>query len=711
MTSTVTPTILQIPELLERILTFVPPRDRLKTRLVSRDWSRAATVYLDFRAEWVEHPVALKHYTEVLKSLAVITHFIYKLEEMYFEEMIEVDVPWRRLRDRILCTEQYSTSPRSSLDQRNSDPHNNNNNNNCSSSDNTTTGGTRARIRFFDCRGTIQVRSRLLPLFKTLPQLTRVRFRDCDLSKVTLNSLFAACPRLQVLEILSPSNRTLNLNLRGLFAALTIDDELHGRHLLGDKSTRLERLVLHKTWIHPSVLEDLVRNSPRLQELSLTDISRPEAAGQDFWSTVMEDGKGQGFIHLLADHCPSLHTFTFKSPYFLTNDMIEPFGRLEKIQTLGLSLGFMKSSFLTAIEPRIQLITHLDLLSFDPDQESRVMETLHAFLCQASNLVSFASTFEVFDERFLDLGHARKQIHLANVNDPSNTVPTDLAPFQSRNDIKVWACRNLQELTLRIRSTVPDHEIEDPSLTRQKSRSLFGYISQVCPSLRRLTIDRQRLDCSLDGGLCLLTGLQDLEHLQIQVIAFETVLNLWDFSWMAKEPTRLQRLADRMSSNSARFEATLRAKYEWLGIQDPSDRVGVASNNNNNVSIRGELRKVGLFAPMRNTRSLSNTSSRSTASSGNTTLAGDSGLELTSPTKERRFSFVGMEKYQYQDHRTVNEGPRKETRSVIVRPDQRWPKLKSFMIEQQLDRRHQQATINGFIKKFRPDVQVSESAQ
>ncbi|GJJ72351.1 hypothetical protein EMPS_04708 [Entomortierella parvispora] len=709
-----TPVVFLIPEVLERILSFVPSRDRLRARLVSRDWCRASTAHLDFSAHWVEHPVA-KEYSETLQRLGVVTEFHYRLETMYYEEMVEVDVPWRRLRDRIVSSGRVQSI---------------------------SNGSGSSRIRLFDCRGSIHVRSRLLPLFATLPQLTVVRFEGCDLSRVTLKSLFRTCPRLQVLEVRNPSERTLNLRQKGLFAAVSsAEEEREGWHLLQGRQTRLERVVLHTVTIHPRILEDLILHSPSLNELALTQIHAPQVYDTPMptWTTstltsannvppstwIIDSNSGHkdsvAFVDLLASSCPKLKSLKYDATFFRGNELTGALGPLTQLQQLNIPYLCMSRVLLMAIEPRIPTMTRLDLLS-GVSSMTFEMRALHEFLCSAVSLETLVCTVEVFGEQYLDLGCALQKLEDETFEAESGASDEigeggGAGPFISRNEVKVWGCRNLKEVHLRV-SPRPDPtaSLED---ARRSSRILFGYLSKVCPRLTKITLERPGLDCTLDGGLCLLTGLPDLERLHVRVPSFDTLLNLWDFSWMAQEPTRLQRLADMMSTNNSRFEAAMRAQYEWLGIPDCA--------RSDPSLIRSRLRMVGLSSPevkstiiSKDTMTMTTTATTATAvrtfsdlseistASSHTAIS----MDLSERSKEDLTRPPSPTLSRGSGRRQVYQaGAGREMMAAIIPPEQRWPQLKRLLIEQRAgDRRNQQVIINGFIKKFRPEVQVFENA-
>ncbi|KAG0072448.1 hypothetical protein BGZ92_004064, partial [Podila epicladia] len=91
----------------------------------------------------------------------------------------------------------------------------------------------------------------------------------------------------------------------------------------------------------------------------------------------------------------------------------------------------------------------------------------------------------------------------------------------------VWACRNLQTLHLSFQARMGDSE------NAEQNRIMFGYIGRVCPRLRELVLYRSLMRLSLDGGLCLLTRLVDLERLIIGA-RLPSKMSDKDFSWLAR---------------------------------------------------------------------------------------------------------------------------------------------------------------------------------
>lgn len=91
----------------------------------------------------------------------------------------------------------------------------------------------------------------------------------------------------------------------------------------------------------------------------------------------------------------------------------------------------------------------------------------------------------------------------------------------------IWACRNLQTLHLSFQARMGDSD------NAEQNRIIFGYIGRVCPRLRELVLFRSLMRLSLDGGLCLLTRLVDLERLTIGA-RVPCKMSDKDFSWLAR---------------------------------------------------------------------------------------------------------------------------------------------------------------------------------
>ncbi|KAG0346093.1 hypothetical protein BG005_000935, partial [Podila minutissima] len=110
----------------------------------------------------------------------------------------------------------------------------------------------------------------------------------------------------------------------------------------------------------------------------------------------------------------------------------------------------------------------------------------------------------------------------------------------------VWACRNLQTLHLSFQARMGDSD------NAEQNRIMFGYIGRVCPRLRELVLYRSLMRLSLDGGLCLLTRLVDLERLIIGA-RLPSKMSDKDFSWLAR-PMKCASASSKTAGHGIRQE-------------------------------------------------------------------------------------------------------------------------------------------------------------
>ncbi|KAF9145591.1 hypothetical protein BG015_011834 [Linnemannia schmuckeri] len=130
------------------------------------------------------------------------------------------------------------------------------------------------------------------------------------------------------------------------------------------------------------------------------------------------------------------------------------------------------------------------------------------------------------------LGAYRKADPLARYLMPDDVLGT--------SRIMIWGCRDLQ--TLHIQVQCPKGDVRSAA----SSRLVFGYISIVCPALEELRLQKEHLDLSMDGGLCLLARLNRLRSLGLTARdgVWESTPGL---DWMAHE------LSSRQSDKLTRF--------------------------------------------------------------------------------------------------------------------------------------------------------------
>ncbi|KAF9331764.1 hypothetical protein BG006_005388 [Podila minutissima] len=158
--------------------------------------------------------------------------------------------------------------------------------------------------------------------------------------------------------------------------------------------------------------------------------------------------------------------------------------------------------------PIPSVITKLELL--DDPHHYRPGPPFHTFLCSATHL---------------QVLKARSVQYLGD----------DLTQFREKGSQSMWACRQLRMLHLGfywgapprqeggggdVSSSEQDDDVSRQQRLEQQSRTLFGYLSKVCPKLEELVVRADHLELSLASGLCLLSRQQRLEKLEVQVLNY-----------------------------------------------------------------------------------------------------------------------------------------------------------------------------------------------
>ncbi|KAF9934414.1 hypothetical protein FBU30_002238 [Linnemannia zychae] len=624
--------MLDVPEILERILTYLTLQDRLSSRLVCKQWYAASRSLVRIQTVWQENPVPVDQY-HVLRGLAGLDSLTYTLKQMDYDATPNVQIAWSRLKERV------------------------------------STGQT-ASLQTLTVNGPVNIQVRIAPLLPHMTSLTMLRLHSVCSSSYTIAMVLDKCPQLKTLDIHSESS------LRPRQVKVLEAGELQGPY-------KLETLCLFMACITQSSVEATVANCPALKSLSLIDLIDPplivaqsnaSAMTTSTSTAVTTQINKRQLIATIGESCPNLSHF-----HCSTNqgqrDMVSPMSLFAHLNSLGLPAQTFCLELVNIIQSYTSVLTSLTLVGVS-NNNAELSESLHRYLCTARHLKQLDAPFVQMDDRLLNLSAA--------VPPTSAITPTNPAPALTSD--KIWACRDLISLNISF-----DNQEHGTRNLAESSRILFGYLSRVCPRLQHLKICRNTIDCSLDGGLCLLSELEDLQTLEIKTVTL-TVLNLWDFGWMHNEPTVLQRLADKMSLNESRLQKSFRSRYEWLGCKD-----------SRHIDLQ-RLELLGLIelqTPLPSSSSpfpassLSSSPLSATSSQPNhhhrRTLSNDSRPSNTSSRqtahRSRSHSYSGRFELTGNNNNSV-----------------RWPRLERFTIHQMNDRRNQARNIHGYIKKMRPDL-------
>lgn len=220
------------------------------------------------------------------------------------------------------------------------------------------------------------------------------------------------------------------------------------------------------------------------------------------------------------------------------------------------------------------VLTSLELVG--SDRPNIVLQrALQYYLCDSPHLLHLKAPRAAFLVEYLDVYYRGK------FADSKQELRGDFSHPVAWGHIRpgVWACRKLLTLHMEF------HSHEQPLLSSAvTSRILFGYIARVLPRLRELFIDTAerhfrgdmafpvQLNMHLEGGLCLLAKLKNLERLRIGSYERQLQCSLSDLNWMVpsgqskryneKRQITLERLNGWLNEERRLEMATARAVFE-----------------------------------------------------------------------------------------------------------------------------------------------------
>ncbi|KAG0317288.1 hypothetical protein BGZ99_006404 [Dissophora globulifera] len=181
---------------------------------------------------------------------------------------------------------------------------------------------------------------------------------------------------------------------------------------------------------------------------------------------------------------------------------------------------------------------------------SDLSDAIHWFLCDSPLLLHLKAPRVSYFTKYMNFGVSRgnndakdRLLHMEMQTlmfwqrnsdlqcDPTSATNGNAPVFNNPPTRRIWACRSLQTLQLTFCADQSDFDY------RHSARILFGYLSLVCPNLRELWVTHRAITLDMAGGLCLLSRLEMLEKLTLEVELTPSTktnpkLNFW---WMASE--------------------------------------------------------------------------------------------------------------------------------------------------------------------------------
>ncbi|KAF9165757.1 hypothetical protein BGX20_000472, partial [Mortierella sp. AD010] len=339
----------------------------------------------------------------------------------------------------------------------------------------------RGRIKTVIMGGNINLEMNLFPLLPIFCQIRVLRLENLTVSKIQLDTILRLCPHL--LELYISLEKQLHQSLRILYF------EIPDKPL---PTLKLKSLTFWRLSIDINDLEHVLTRCPDLQELRLIHMGRPQSLHLD---PIPEN---TNIFSEMAVNCPRLRLLHYSSSSVPLSRVIfeRIFSALPNLKTWSSGINGIGPFMFSCLQEHIRNLTTLEI--FDPNGTGLANGMgIHQFLCTAPNLLHLRADGVRFMEEEISV-LADLQILKRTGSDPEN-----------ENVKKIWACRNLR--TLRLEFGGYFHK----SGVLATSRALFAYIVNVCPKLTELYIHHTHLALSRNGGFCLLSGLEELERLEI----------------------------------------------------------------------------------------------------------------------------------------------------------------------------------------------------
>ncbi|KAF9925100.1 hypothetical protein BGZ67_008882 [Mortierella alpina] len=379
-----------------------------------------------------------------------------------------------------------------------------------------------------------------LRLFST--SLTSVRLENTWMDTITVAVILESCPHLLQLKIESTFRRPAVTGASDIVQPLSTDEEksMPAGILLPDRqfTTALTHLSLCGIRIQLQSLERLLcscRNRPN--STGLLDLTLRQVMIQGPFSAPRTESVAssdqQQTLDSIHNWCPSLRSLHFSlmdtTPTQL--DQAQLFKRFADVPSWGIPHSDVLPSTFLSLQAYVNNVTTLKLTC---SCDGLAPLALHEYLCNSPQLRNLAINKIQYPAEYMDLEPVA--VNKAGYYSPrycqdeSSTLeakhkssdPRSLTLWLQR---RVWACRGLETLQINVDGLVGD------TRAARNSRVMFAYLALVCPHLRELRITRDKMNLQLEGGLCYLGVLEELQILILQTKHIQ-VKHVSDIAWI-----------------------------------------------------------------------------------------------------------------------------------------------------------------------------------
>ncbi|KAF9128948.1 hypothetical protein BGW39_004600 [Mortierella sp. 14UC] len=445
--------------------------------------------------------------------------------------------------------------------------------------------------------GCVQPELTLPPILPYLSSLLLLHLRISGGAVIKVADIVQACPLLQELYVgigeVSWSDLAVELPRPWLPSS-------NGSEQRSPLSLR--SLVLEDVCFPQATLESFLAVTPQLTVLKLINLVSDNLPHEELPEWEHLEYNWCKLFKRLKDLRLSLQAFHFSvSDRPMTDDefremlQVCPASSEWTIPSADITLAMLKS-----VKGSQNVLTSLDL--YGTDRPTLILQqTLHDYLCSSPHLLHLKAPRVAFLVEYLDV-HRRGRFVYTKQDIPARWSPPAIL---GRIRPGVWACRKLLTLHMEFRSE------EQPFLSSAViTRILFGYIARVLPRLRDIFIDTAqhhlrgdmafqiKLNMQLEGGLCLLANLKDLERLRIGSYERQLQCSLSDLNWMIPSGRKKKYMEKR--------QATLDGLDSWLNeeqrLELSAKRAGLEEDEdtltnwvNVEPALKLELHHLGLF--------------------------------------------------------------------------------------------------------------------
>ncbi|KAG9066830.1 hypothetical protein KI688_012742 [Linnemannia hyalina] len=432
-----------------------------------------------------------------------------------------------------------------------------------------------ARVKKLVLKDAYDFHTRLEVFLEVFPTLSTLVLDKLIKGPLRIDILLASCPSLKTLSVEyvltdrvlwgpPPSQRSIVIQrqqqkLLGDSLTKYIDQPLASRPPLRC-GYGLQTLILRHAMSSQSAIKSMLQTLPSLLSLEIRFLKIPNSHPVN--PPIFHRPT---FFRDLSGSCPNLqhlHFSIFHRPLLVPDSMTMcealptltglglPCQDLESYrQPIGIGIDETDAGGVGPDTPRLGVLefyvnhlTRLELLAYRFSQEDSLISNLHAFLTEAVHLQHLVAPKVNYWTEFLEMKdvqpsngagasilrttadgqhHYQHQHPATSFMSAAASGANNSQWSASKTKTWGWACRNLETLHLGFKAketyTPNGHDDSSPRkrLITEESRILFGFIARICPQLRDLHIRKYSLDLSLEGGLCLLTQLRELEQLVI----------------------------------------------------------------------------------------------------------------------------------------------------------------------------------------------------